>query len=82
MAIMMLTLAFGLLKLQDLAERKNPKITTNIEQLEAGTKFSTDPSNFPIAFAVVAGNLQDGVRSLYDPQFVRWEATYQSLIDG
>ena len=40
--IMILVLAFGLLKMRDLYERKNPLITTNITPLKEGANFKTD----------------------------------------
>ena len=47
----MLTLAFGLVKLQDLVERNNPTFSTNFSPLEAGKRFNTGSDDFMMAFS-------------------------------
>ena len=41
MVIFTLTLLFGIIKMEHLALRKNPSITTNTSPLEAGERFDT-----------------------------------------
>ena len=48
-----LTFAFGLVKLQHLVEHKNPFLTANLVDLEAGWELDTGSESFMIAFAVV-----------------------------
>ena len=46
LVILMITFAFGLLKLQNLVERKNPTLSTNTEPLEADVTYSLDSEEF------------------------------------
>ena len=47
----MLTISFGLLKLQAMLDRKNPQIAINKIELEAGESYSLAADNFMIAFS-------------------------------
>ena len=49
--IFMLTCAFGLIKLQDMFERKNPMMTTNTERLEADESVSINLADLMMAFS-------------------------------
>ena len=51
--VMMLTLAFGLIKLEHLLERKNPSITSNESETEADEEFSLTSDHFMMAFSVL-----------------------------
>ena len=49
--ILSLTLAFALVKLTHLDERKNPTITTNFSPLENNQRFNTGSDDFMMAFS-------------------------------
>ena len=70
--ILILTLAFALVKVEHLALRKNPSLTTNSSPLEASTTFYTDSDDFMVAFAATRS---DG-KARDDPRYVRWRARF------
>ena len=70
--ILTLTLMFGILKLEHLAQRKNPSITTNIMPLEGGERYDTASENFMMAFAVSDKNLSPK----NDTRYVKWQARF------
>ena len=75
--VILLTLSFGLLKLQHLIERKNPSISTNTLPIPEGTRFNTgDRGDFLLAFGVI--RQLDTERSMYDPRYIRWQASLRS----
>ena len=67
--IMMLTLSFGLLKMQNLVNRKNPLLAANSEVLPYGETYSLASEEFMMAFALhkFAGAILD-----FDARYVRW----------
>ena len=76
--IFILTLAFALVKIDHLAQRKNPSLVSNTSPLEASTKFSTNSDDFMVAFAATR---KDG-KALHDPQYVRWLAKFRQKANG
>ena len=79
MLIIILTLSFGLLKLEHLMERKNPLIVTNTVPLDSEEQINTGSDNFMMAFAAV-GKKNKNVKN--DPRFVRWYARFWQIVDG
>ena len=69
MTIALLTITFGLVKLQHLLQRKDPIIVSNINPLEVGQKYELAQEEFMTAYA--AENYDTGA-GISDPRFVRW----------
>ena len=67
----MLTLIFGLLKMQNLLERKNPIINTNLAPLAKDETFTTDLDDFNLALTVQNYYTNE---ILSDPRYIRWVA--------
>ena len=76
--IMTLTVAFGLLKLQHLVEKKNPALVTNTEDLGEYASFKLDDDGFMMAFSLetITNQVLD-----YDTRHVRWIARTW-MLDG
>ena len=73
MIIAILSLSFGILKLENLVNHKNPSINITSERLEEGTNQVLDEDNLMMAFAV-----EDlwTTTPLKDHRFFRWFAVY------
>ena len=78
LVIFALTLLFGIIKMEHLALRKNPSITTNTSPLEAGERFDTGSDDFMIAFAV------EDIKGvpLNDARYIRWQVVSLNLENG
>ena len=80
MLVLSLTFAFGMLRLEHMALRKNPQLTTNTAQIDESRRYQTNQDAFMMAFA--ARRIIDGEVYLSDPRYVRWYATFVSQLDG
>ena len=74
-----ITLLFGLVKLEHLAQRKSPAISTNTNLLDVGTTYETDSSDFMMAFSVENFDTNE---ALSDRRYIRWYASIYEVIDG
>lgn len=74
--IMIVTITFGLLKLEDLALRTNPTVSTFVQEdeFDQNDKYDSGRSDFVMAFALVRA--KDDVPK-NDPRFVKWMAKYR-----
>ena len=77
--IFSLTLVFALLKLEHMAQRRNPDLTTNEEPVAGDQIYDTAADEFMMAFS--AANYDTG-EPVSDPRYVRWYATTTDVIDG
>ena len=73
LSIIMVTIAFGVMKMQHLVERKNPQINTNDAPLEDGTTYHTGNEDFMWAFAA---ERYDNFEGLSDPRYIKWVTAY------
>ena len=71
LSIVMLTILFGLLKLQHMLERKNPLISTNDVPSELSDEYDLDAEEFMMAFGLEDVN---GKMLLHDPDYIKWVA--------
>ena len=73
MTIALLTITFGLVKLQHLLQRKDPIIISNENPLEVGQKYELAQEEFMTAYA--AENYDTG-KGISDPRYIRWVTAY------
>ena len=78
LVIFALTLLFGIIKMEHLALRKNPIITTNTSPLEADERFDTGSDDFMMAFAV---SDEKGVPK-NDTRYFRWKVAFKNYVNG
>lgn len=74
--ILMLTVMFGILKLEHLVLRKNPSLIISPKDLnedDFNDKYNTAENNFMMAFA--AEDFLTG-RSLGDPRYIKWYVSF------
>ena len=72
--IVSLIVAFSLIKIERLVQRKNPEISTNTEVLDFTEKFDTSSDDFMMAFATKSMDIE--------PRHARWLAEARYSIDG
>ena len=77
--IIILTLLFGMIKLEHLVQRKNPTINIHSEVLEEGTSQSMEADNLMIAFALERANSNT---DLDDNRFFKWYALDWNANEG
>ena len=68
------TIAFTLVQLERLAQRKNPAITTNTEGVDISEKFDTSSDDFMMAFATKSLKVET--------KHARWTAETRENPDG
>ena len=71
LSIVMLTILFGLLKLQHMLERKNPLISTNDVPSELSDEYDLEAEEFMMAFGLEDKN---GTMLLHDYDQIKWVA--------
>lgn len=71
--ILSLTFLFGLLKFQQLIEKKNALINTNFDPLADDTKYQTNSGD--LVLAATAENYLTGA-GVSDPRYVRWQTGF------
>ena len=75
--ILLLTLAFALLKFKNLVEKKNPTVMTNTSSLENGTRFNTGADGFMMAFSATNPETKE---HLSDTDYIRWSVSFTEKI--
>ena len=65
-----LTLAFSVLKFENLMTRKNATINTNLSPLDLDERYELAKSDFMMAFALESWG--EGIR--HDPRYIQWTA--------
>ena len=78
MLIILLTLGFGIVKLQHLLERRNPIINMSRVGLGDNERYSLSSKEFNGAFAVEDFGTGAGIS---DPRYVKWVTAYVQRID-
>ena len=79
--ILFMVLTFALLKLEELASKSNPTISTSTQEgaFPFTYEFDTGRSDFMIAFALVDSSTNEPYS---DPRYYKWYARYYEKVNG